>query len=300
MKKIVFVIMLLTLTFFIASCREDVKNLESKPHIYPRTEDISAGIENDGEEFEYAVDFDFDGKKDEVEIDFDILNEDAWVYEMEVSVGDYEVSIDVDGRCIEAVYVCDIDEDDGVRDLVVITNEMSDDPVVRIMKYDSGLPQYNFVSDYDGKPYKQKGIGYAVSYYFNVNEDDSITMEEQTPSAGMWSVYKTYYRNNNGYFVEKKPEYYEVLPDFMEKNPFLFADMTEEETEKWKNGYVMAHVDYTSNGFTVYKGEYFKVLYDDGNNNIYVEKENGESAWISVDYNMERYDFNKYFFFLAG
>ena len=180
MKKIMLIIMILSLTIFISSCIEDVKNIKPKTHIYPRTEDISSGIENDGKEFEYFSDFDFDGKEEEVEIDFDILNEDAWEYEMEVSVGDYEVSIDVDGRHIEAVYVCDIDEYDGVRDLVVITNEMSDDPVVRIMKYKPGLPKYKFMNDFDNKPCEENWIGYSVSYYFNVNDDVSVTIEEQT------------------------------------------------------------------------------------------------------------------------
>ena len=135
---------------------------------------------------------------------------------------------------------------------------------------------------------------------FNVNDDDSITMEEQTSSAGMWSVYKTYHRNSDGHFKEKKPEYYEVLPDFMERGPVILESMSDEERKMWDKGYIMAHIDYTSNGFTLYEGEYFKVLYDDGNNNLYVQKENGEAAWINIDYNMERYELNSSFFFLAG
>ncbi len=299
MKKLLLVIFVLSVIFCVTSCVGDIENItDTEKHEYPRTENISAGIKNDGAEFEYSADFDFDGKKEEIEIDFENSNKYDWVSKMEISVGDYEFSAEVEGSCVEAVYICDIDENDGVRDLVVITNEMSDDPVVRIMKYEAGLTRYSFISDYDSEPVDQKWIGYAVSYYFNVNDDDSITMEEQTPSAGMWSVYKTYYKNSDGHFEEKKPEYYEVLPDFMKRG--AYENLTGEEMTKWNSGYILARTDYTSNGFTLYKGEYFKVLYDDGENNLYVEKENGDAAWINIGYGMERHELNESFFFLAG
>ena len=302
MKKFMLLLTVVCTVLLFSSCGDDEKSQKDikSEKDYPRTVDISSGIKDKNEEFEYSADFNFDGKKEEVEIEFEFFDEYDWSYYMEVSIGEYKTKIEVEGNYIEAVYACDIDESDGVRDLVIFTNEMSGDPIVRILKYDSSLPLYNFVNDYDDTPYGHKWIGYAVNCYFNVNEDDSITMEEQTSSAGMWSVYKTYYRDENGIFVEKKPEYYDVLPDFMAREYDFIEDMGKEEKEKWKKGYIMAHTDYTSNGFTLYEGDYFKVLYDDGNNEIYVEKENGEGAWINVDYSMEREKLNRNYFYLAG
>lgn len=302
MKKFLLLLTVICTVFSFTSCGDDEKpskKLKSEKD-YPRTVDISSGIDSDRNDFEYDIDFDFDGKKEEVEIDFDSLDEYDWSHNMKISVGNYTTSVATEGNCIEAVYACDIDENDGVRDLVIITNEMSSDPVVRIYNYKSGLPPYSFIPDYDTESKDELWIGYAVNYFFNVNDDGSITLEEQTSSAGMWSVYKNYYRDENGIFVEKKPKYYEVLPDFMVREYGFIEDMGKEETEKWEKGYIMAHTDYTSNGFTLYEGDYFRVLYDDGNNGLYVEKESGEGAWINIDYSMEREELNRNYFYMAG
>lgn len=308
MKKLLLVLLVLFAMFSFASCGEktdmenEIKNEKKESPSSLRTEDISEGIEDSGGSYSYSYDFDFDGDEEDIEIEFS-GSEEAWLREMEISVGKYSASMQVEGARIEAVYVCDIDADDGIRDLAVITNEMSDDPRVRILKYDENLSKYNFVHNEswsDGNPYDYKWLGYAVNLYFNVNDNDTITMEEQTSSAGMWSVYKTYYRDENGYFTEEKPEYYEILPDFMEDN-YDYNRMTGKEKEMWEDGYIKAYVDYTSNGFAINEGEYFKVLYDDGESRVYVEKENGESDWIDISYNIpDRDALNPYFFHVAG
>ncbi len=311
MKKIISIVLMLAIILSFAACDDDIKEKTigdpEKAMGVPddfkdsRTTDISAGIDIEGDEYEYSADFDFDGRPEEIEIDFDELNKSYWALEMEISVGNYKITREVAGSQIEAVYVCDIDENDGVRDLVVITNEMSDDPVVRIFNYKSGLPAYTFITNYSTEPVDEKWLGYAVEKYFNVNDDGSITMEEQTSSVGMWSVYKTYYRNEDGHFVENVPQYYEVLPDFMENREIFREDMTAEEKAKWDEGYIMAHTDFTAeDGYKFHKGEYFKVIYDDGQNNLCIEKEDGETVWVNMGYSMEREKLNWNFFFLAG
>lgn len=307
MKKIVFLLIAVLMVGMFSGCvsesgtgSEEDRKPESNDA--PRTVDISKGITDDGKSFSYSLDFDFDGENEDIEID--VLGSDnaSWDNDMQVSVGEYSVKTDVDGASIRAVYACDIDINDNVRDLVIITNEMSDDPFVRIYKYDEYLPLYEFsiYEPWSGKEtvYDYNSIGYAVNLYFNVNEDDTITIEEQTPSMGMWSVYKTYYRDGYGCFKEDKPEYYEILPDFMTDNYYYNNEMTGEEKEMWADGYIKAYTDYTSGDFTINEGEYFKVLCDDGDDNIYVEKEDGTSAWIVIDYEM--YSLNQYFFHLAG
>lgn len=67
---------------------------------------------------------------------------------------------------------------------------------------------------------------------------------------------------------------------------------------KWEEGYIKAYTDYYYNGEYISQGEYVKPLYDDGNNKICVERENGKRLWINLEGNRE--SLNPHFFFLAG
>jgi len=175
--------------------------------------------------------------------------------------------------------------------------------VIRIFNYDGALSQYEFRSK-DFGVFDELWLGYAVSYHFNVNEDDTITLEMQTPSYGMWSVYRTYERDEYGIFGEVVPEKYEILPDFME-NAYK-ENLSGKELEMWEDGYILAHTDYDYDGFSIEEGEYIKPLYDDGENRIYVEKQDGTGGWMNIGYDdyfnsvFNRDEFNNHFFFLAG
>ena len=135
---------------------------------------------------------------------------------------------------------------------------------------------------------------------FKILDNNAIVLEMQTPSHGMWSVFKTFKQNDNGVFEEVIPDRYEILPDFMEKA--YTEDLSPDELDMWKKGYIKANCDYKYKDFEIKDGEFLKPLYDDGNNKIYVEKENGQGGWISCDYDegYNIYMLNQNFFFLAG
>ena len=195
-----------------------------------------------------------------------------------------------------------MDTSDDVMSIAIITCEVSGDPRLRILKYNAAMTPSMFKMNTADGPYTEDSLwlGYAVSYYFNVNDDDSVTVEEQTDSAGMWSVYKTY-RLSGGYYTEVVPKSYEVLPDFMEKRFLYGGSLSGEELTKWNQGYVKAYAEYAGQGITLYPGDYFKVISDDGKNNLSIEKENGETGRINVDYsNPNRYSLNEFYFYLAG
>lgn len=313
MKKILALMIAVIMVFGLSACSENAvapnsdktaqeKDKEKEDKIYPRTEDISQGIDDEGMTFTYSYDFDFD--EEEEKIEFEIVSDDDWQAELNIKIADYKKTLEiVDWGTIDAVYACDVDTEDGVRDIAIITNEQSNDPRIRILKYDQDLTAYEFsYEDYKGDyvTSDDRWIGYAVSYYFNVNDNDTITIEEQTDSAGMWSVYQTYKMNSSGRFVEIVPDKYEVLPDFI-KGSYGAHQVTGEEKNKWDNGFIKAYVDFESGKVAIYEGEYFKVLYDDGENNIYIEKEDGTSGWIYIGYDAEgKEELNPYFFFLAG
>lgn len=267
----------------------------------PRTRDTSGSITDNGRGFySHNLDLDLDGKNEIVTMDVVMNEEMPWEASLKIVAGDFKTSLPmIDGR-IDAVYVCDIDTDDGVLDLGIITNEVSDDPRLRIIKYDKDLPLYQFSLNDDVGIYDEIWLGYAINYYCMVHNDDRLTLEMQTPSYGMWSVFKTFQRNENGVFEEIIPEYYDILPDFME-NGYL-ENLSGNELDMWKKGYIMAYCDYKYEDFEVKKGEFVKPLYDDGKNKIYMEKENGEGGWISIDYaqGYNPTEFNQSFFILAG
>lgn len=266
-----------------------------------RSQDVSDSITDNGKTFySHNMDFDSDGENEVVSMDVVPGDEIEWEAKLKITAGDFNTELPmIDGR-IDAVYRCDIDTKDGVWDLAIITNEASGDPRIRIIKYAEGLPLYEFKLNDDSGIQDDLWLGYAVSYHFDINTADTITLEMQTPSYGMWSVYRSFKRNQNGVFEEVIPEQYDILPDFMEKA--YTENLSGDELEMWNKGYIKAHCDYEYDNFKIKNGEFLKPLYDGGNNKIYVEKENGEGGWISSDfsqgYNLSM--LNQNFFFLAG
>ena len=279
----------------LAGCAQGNKNTP------PRARDASGSITDNGKSFySHNIDLNLDGENETITMEVVLDYEQPWEASLNIKAGKFEASLPMIDGMIDAVYVCDIDETDGVRDLGIITNEASDDPRIRILKYAEGLPLYQFRLNDDGGIYDDLWLGYAVSYHFNVLENDMIVLEMQTPSYGMWSVYKTFKRNDIGVFEEVIPERYDILPDFMERA--YTESLSGDELDMWKNGYIKAHCDYKYESFEIKNGEFVKPLYDDGNNKIYVEKENGDGGWISIDYaqGYNPAEFNQNFFFLAG
>ncbi len=275
--------------------------LEGNESTPPRVRDTSGSITDNGRAFySHNLDLDFDGKNETVTMEIVLNDEIPWEASLNITAGDFKTALPMIDGLVDAVYVCDIDPEDGVKDLAIITNEVSDDPRIRIIKYAENLPLYQFSLNDDGGIYDELWLGYAVSYYFNVLDNDWVALEMQTPSYGMWSVFKTFQRNENDVFEEIVPEYYDILPDFMEKA--YTEEFSENELNMWKKGYIMAHCDYNDGSFEVKKGEFVKPLYDDGKNKIYIEKENGDGGWMSIDYaqGYNPAEFNQNFFFLAG
>ncbi len=294
MKKF-FSLLPLLMCLALAGCNPSNENTP------PRVRDVSGSITDNGKTFySHNLDLDSDGENEIISMDMVWDEETPWEAKLNVTIGDYKTTLPMLDGMIDAVYVCDIDTTDGVLDLGIITKEASEDPRIRIIKYAEDLPLYQFKLNDDGGINDDLWLGYAVNYYFNILENDTIVLEMQTPSYGMWSVYRTFQRNENGVFEEVIPEQYDILPDFME-NAFT-GNLSGHELEMWSKGYIKAHCDYEYEDFKIKNGEFLKPLYDDGKNKIYLEKENGEGGWISIDFSTEysMFDFNQNFFFLAG
>lgn len=317
MKRIFSALMIMVMAFLMTSCLEiekkrDPKEMlerEEKLDMGERTTDISDGISDDKMSFSYSCDLDYDEKNEDILIS--IVNVEEYEQKIEISVGDRKTEFDCFGGTIEKVYSCDIKENDKTRDIAVITNEESDDPRIRILSYGDDLKAYEFYDKYsEAEINDNKWLGYASNYHFVVNADDNdkneeenvtITLETQTNSLGMWSVSRKYELKDN-IFEEIVYDKYSILPDFMQKMEHFDENVTEEEKEKWRSGYIKANVEYSNNSIIIEEGEYIKPLYDNDKDRIYVEKENGEEGYIDIGYSSDfpRDEFNHMFFFLAG
>ncbi len=317
MKKITITLLALVLAFSFSSCKKDEniapsptpeQKTEVKEPTIERTIDISSGISDDGQSFSYEVDTNYDGIKEDIAIKTVTYN--TGDQDLEVVIGKESIRMEIWDGGIVKVYDCDLDTKDNLRDLAIITEEGSGDPRIRIISYSDTEWLYcqKFLEDayYDDESERtvnqDNWMGYACTYYFNVNDDDTLTIEEQTTSVGMWSVYKRYAKNSDGVYEEILPDKYEILPDFMKNVEEWGEFVSEEEKALWKKGFVMARTSYKNDNIIITAGESFKPLYDDGNNNLYIQKENGEKGTIDISYENfgNRQDFNPLFFFLAG
>lgn len=308
MKRILSITLVLSMVIMLTACleiqkkrdRKEMLHIEEKLNMGERTIDISQGIENDGQSFSYLCDLDYDGNNESISIN--LVSEGENNEMLEVAIGDKQIQFDSYFSRIEKVYSCDIVEEDKTRDIAIITNEESGDPRIRILSYKNELQAYSFSNKYEEDGVDDcRWLGYACSYYFKVNDDGTISIEEQTNSAGMWSINKKY-ELKDGIFEEILYDKYIILPDFMEKRDYFGEDVTDEEKEKWKAGYIKAYCSYSNESISIEEGEYLKPLYDNDKNRIYIEKENGEAGFLDVSYNsdLDRSAFNDMFFYLAG
>lgn len=307
MKRILSLILVISMVLMLSACLEikkkrdpkEMLNIEKKVDMGERTVDLSDNISENGDSFTHSCDLDYDGTNEKISIE--IVEGDDYSQKLRVKIGEKSAEYECFDGVIEKVYSCDVAEDDKTRDIAIITREVSDDPRVRILSYGNELACYDFFNEYNESGKSDcVWIGYASAFYFRVN-DDTITLEEQTKSAGMWSVYREY-ALEDGVFKEVPYKKYKILPDFMKSRQYFDDDVTEEEKEKWSDGYIKAYCHYSNESISIEEGEYIKPVYDNGKDRIYVEKENGESGYIDIGYDtpFDREEFNPMYFFLAG
>jgi len=227
--------------------------------------------------------------------------------ELKVLIGDYNVVTEMYEGSVDILYITNLFGGDNWS-LAVITNEVSGDPRLRLITYtDAGLKLETFKTftedEYSANEIVENHLwlGYADKYYFNVDDNGVLTIRQNTPSIGMWDVYMTY-QYTDGLYEFIDTSYYEIAPDFMTEREYFFNEMSDHEKAMWYGGYMKAYTDCRYSGFTIKKGEYFRVTHDDGHNYIFIEKADGNMCWVKLDYetSSEMYNLNPNFFYMAG
>jgi len=196
-------------------------------------------------------------------------------------------------------YVCDVDTNDGVKDLAFTISEIDAGDSLYILKCDNNLTPYRFEEknpDGSSSYIDHCDLGYIGFYSkFNFNDDGTFSVKSQTNSYGMWSIIKNY-SLANGFFTENISDYYEVIPEH-----YSTYGLKSKEKEMSEIGYIKAHSDFHSNNITINKNEYFTVVFDDCKDNLYITKENGESGWICIkDRIHDLMELNEDYFYIAG
>lgn len=278
----------------------DGKNMTSYKPINPRTICVYDGVDYEGKN-NLSGYFDFNNDGTEEFYSLNTLNDGN---QIKTTIGNYTNTSEMYWGVIGAAYICNLDSGDNWS-LAVITNEESGDPRFRIYTYTNNglkLEKFKYYYEEDYTQYAEikdhLWIGYVHKHYFNVDADGVITVREQTASDGMWNIYTTYQFNGSEYeFIDTS--YYEIIPDFMFEREFYYDDMSAYEKQMWYSGWIKAYTNFRYSGFSIKKGEYFRVTHDDGHNFIFIQKADGNMAWVKLDYS-DMYDLNPHFFYMAG
>lgn len=244
-------------------------------------------------DLDFWEDMDCDGVSDHVSLTTKTINSwnelSATLKVNGSSTGDF-----LDGKVayvIEAVYIMDIEPADNAKEIAVFSNCESDDPIIQIFRYSKNSIKpinFSYWNDWEGTVIDSYyWTGYVDAFPFDLHDDGTFTLQLQTKSAGMWDVYKTFRIDEYGNIV--------LIP----QSTYIVAPNSAYRANQW--GYYQVNKTIKGRGLTLYKGDWIKPLYDDCNNNIYIQKSNGSGGWFAIDgYNYGYGDEYSSMFALAG
>lgn len=239
-------------------------------------------------------DFDFDGIEEEIFIE-EICTLDLGVdslYRITIKIGDYTRVLQDSEGSLHKIMVCDMSLTDGVKDLMLFFGSEGGISM-ECFRYEKSLPNYSFVN-------KGKTDILLSNYSYGAFKTEFMFLDENSftfkmPGSWNYPIKKVFEISpkDDLIYVEKSVAYYEIEKEVMERN----GGNSEYEREMWKKGYIMAYRDHNGEFISLKEGEYFKVLYDNLQGYVFIEKLSGESGWIYV---WGGSSLNYYFFFPFG
>ncbi len=268
----------------------------------------------DEKEATVAFDLDEDGKDEEVKAS---LTED---YYISVSSGDAEIKLGYgEAYYIYKIYGIDIDTKDKKKELVIISDEVSSDVMLRVLRFENGeftLVNFENTDGYTGESYTHDTL--SVGYDAEIEFAGKTLETSKRGRYGMWCV-EAKYKFDGEVFekVEIKERNvvrssYEGMYKFISEEPEYYMEhgiiKDEDELENLKEGYVTAHTDLEisdkaperKGAVTIKEGDVFKIIMEDSEGFVYVEKKKGESGWVYLgDFSDNRYEVSEIAFFMA-
>ena len=270
--------------------------------------------ENPGGDTEATVVFELDGEEKEITAS---VTED---YYISVSAGDAEIKLG-NGYAyyIYKIYGIDIDTKDNEKELVIITDEVSSDVMLRVLRLEDNefkLIDFENIEGDMGEHYIHDTlfIGYDAKMSFQGN-----TLETSKRGRyGMWSVKAEYYFDGEKFAAVSAHEREIVLSSYdgsvrmaNEEGMNLVEKgylKSEEELSKLKEGYVTARADFVNYGevphfdgvIELKTGDAFKIIKENSEGFVFIEKKSGESGWIYMgDYRDNRSEVSEIAFYMA-
>lgn len=209
---------------------------------------------------------------------------------------------------VNDIYLCDLNPDDQAVELLISVISDSEVNTMYAYQYENGdirpLKFYN-----TRVVQEDSGLELFLGSNYNgiiMNKDHSITMTGRTGSHGMWGIRKTFRLDGNNRIAQDTQDMYEIdIYEFMQslsmpyealiQNHYIDSDA---EYYMYLNNYALCKRDYGC----LKKGDYFTVVYDDDNGNIYVRTIDGKEGWIYIKslYTQERESISKLMFYLAS
>lgn len=249
-------------------------------------------------------DFDSDGQKEEVLIRVANgaleIKSDSYAY----NSGNLEAYV------LSKVYFLDLDTEDGLAELAVLTVEESDDPCVRVFR--AGSDSIGPLGFKCGEGGVNTGFysGYDQNIY--VNEKNVLTLSKRG-SFGMWSVEDSFSLKDGVLYEIPEEERKVVYPSYGEIAELLTKEelidnlyiLNDEEYGLLRDkGMAVAHADFDpASGETLMElrsGEAFSVIAEKDDGKVKIRKENGEEGYIDLsDWSNNRMNVSMIMFFLA-
>ncbi len=305
MKKILALLLVLVLILSLTAC---IKTEEGVKEVLL--------YENPGDETEVTVNYDLneDGEDEEINV---YLTED---YYLAVESGDAEIKLGYgEAYYIDKVYAIDVDTEEKGKELVVISEEISSDMMLRVLKSEGEafrLYEFESIDSYSGEPYTWDTL--SVGYEPEVSFVNGILKTSERGHTGMWCVEAEYVFDGNK-FTEVEMDERRVVRSSFEGIFSITEDYgaeliengyvkDEAELENLKEGYATAFADFENYGevpehenvISLDAGDVFKVTKEDSEGFICIEKKSGETGWIYMgSYSDNRYDVSEITFFLA-
>lgn len=302
MKKLLSLLLAAVLIFSLASCG--------------KKEECILLFRNDGkaESLDLSYDLTGDGVKDDIKI---ALTED---YYINVAAGESEISLGYgEAYYIDKVYAIDVDTEEKGKELVLISEEVSSDMMLRVLKPEGDtfrLYEFESIDSYSGEPYLWDTL--SVGYEPEILFENGILKTSERGRTGMWCVEAEYVFDGNK-FTEVEMDERRVVRSSFEGIFSITEDYgaeliengyvkDEAELENLKEGYATSHANFENYGevpehenvISLDAGDVFKVTKEDSEGFIYIEKKTGESGWIYLgSYSDNRYEVSEITFFLA-
>ncbi|MBO4897046.1 MAG: SH3 domain-containing protein [Clostridia bacterium] len=314
LKRIICLIAAISL-LFVAGCGKDtetVKKQKNKPKVTEQpaetpepskdgwsselvTFDLSGGENGaDSAKGKYTInDNDYD-----IDIALTNSDEDDYFDQITVSVNGTESVLDSLG-CYELFYASAAEFDGEDLIMFVATTGENDWSSLNALKYDGeSLQPIRFAEGEVSDTFLP--LSHSWNPEITLKDDNSFEIWRRTSSLGMWQTKRTC-TLEDGVITEAKEEKYETntkefLTPKIEYDPSESYFESEEEYNRLFDGYVLCRKDYDF----LKAGEYFTLLYDDGNNNIYVKTESGEEGWIAIPEDYSGYEIAPMLLYLAG